>query len=118
MIVSRDNERLKQIRKLRDRSWRDKLGLFFVEGEDSVAAATGAPVDVLRVGEDVEPKLLAGAQQVDRLGRGRLDRVLTLDEEQSELLAPAAVVQLPNELEALVVPGDDHSSTVLTDIFL
>jgi TrmH family RNA methyltransferase len=59
MIVSKDNERLKLVRKLHDRSWRDKLGLFFVEGEDAVAAATAAPVDLLRAGEDVEPKLLA-----------------------------------------------------------
>ncbi len=59
MIVSRDNERLKLIRKLHDRSWRGKLGLFFVEGEDAVDAATAEPVDLLRAGEDVEPKLLA-----------------------------------------------------------
>jgi len=59
VILSRDNERLKLVRKLHDRSWRDKLGLFFVEGEDAVAAATAAPVDLLRAGEDVDPKLLA-----------------------------------------------------------
>jgi RNA methyltransferase, TrmH family len=59
MIVSRDNERLKLIRKLHEKSWRDKLGLFFVEGEDAVEAATATPVDLLRAGEDVEPKLLA-----------------------------------------------------------
>lgn len=59
MISSRDNERLKLVRKLHDKSWRDKLGLFFVEGEDAVEAAAAEPVDVLRAGEDVEPKLLA-----------------------------------------------------------
>ena len=59
MIVSRDNERLKLVRKLHEKSWRDKLGLFFVEGEDAVEAATAEPVDLLRAGEDVEPKLLA-----------------------------------------------------------
>jgi TrmH family RNA methyltransferase len=59
VIVSKDNDRLKLVRKLHDKSWRDKLGLFFVEGEDAVAAATAAPVDVLRAGVDVEPKLLA-----------------------------------------------------------
>jgi RNA methyltransferase, TrmH family len=59
VIVSKDNDRLKLIRKLHSKSWRDKLGLFFVEGEDAVAAATAAPVDLLRVGEDVEAKLLA-----------------------------------------------------------
>jgi TrmH family RNA methyltransferase len=45
--------------RLHDRRWRDKLGLFFVEGEDLVVAATADPVDLLRAGEDVEPKLLA-----------------------------------------------------------
>jgi TrmH family RNA methyltransferase len=61
VIVSRDNERLKLLRKLHDKRWRDKLGLFFVEGEDAVEAATAEPVDLLRAGEDVEPKLLAEA---------------------------------------------------------
>ena len=59
MIVSRDNERLKLIRKLHHRRWRDKLGLFFVEGEDALEAATAEPVDVLRGDEDVEARLLA-----------------------------------------------------------
>jgi RNA methyltransferase, TrmH family len=58
VIVSRDNERLKLVRKLHEKRWRDKLGLFFVEGEDAVSAATGEPVDVLRAGVDVEPRLL------------------------------------------------------------
>jgi RNA methyltransferase, TrmH family len=60
VIVSASNERLKLVRKLHEKSWRDKLGLFFVEGEDAVAAARADPVDLLRAGEDVEPKLLAG----------------------------------------------------------
>jgi TrmH family RNA methyltransferase len=59
LITSRDNERLKLVRKLHEKRWRDKLGLFFVEGEDLVDAATAEPVDVLRAGDDVEPKLLA-----------------------------------------------------------
>ncbi|HST17983.1 MAG TPA: RNA methyltransferase [Gaiellaceae bacterium] len=59
VIVSRDNERLRLVRKLHERRWRDKLGLFFVEGEDAVAAATAEPVDLLRAEEDVEPRLLA-----------------------------------------------------------
>jgi TrmH family RNA methyltransferase len=59
VIVSRDNERLKLVRKLHERRWRDKLGLFAVEGEDAVEAATAEPVDVLRAGVDVEPRLLA-----------------------------------------------------------
>jgi TrmH family RNA methyltransferase len=59
VIVSKDNERLKLVRKLHERRWRDKLGLFFVEGEDAVEAATAEPVDLLRAGVDVEAELLA-----------------------------------------------------------
>ncbi|HEY1514478.1 MAG TPA: RNA methyltransferase, partial [Gaiellaceae bacterium] len=47
------------VRRLHERRWRDKLGLFFVEGEDAVEAATAQPVDLLRADEDVEAKLLA-----------------------------------------------------------
>ena len=54
MIARSDNERLKLVRKLHERRWREKLGLFFVEGEDAVEAATAEPVDLLRAGEDVE----------------------------------------------------------------
>ena len=52
------------MRKLQERSWREKLGLFAVEGEDLVEAGIGAglePSDVLVAGEDVEPELLAEA---------------------------------------------------------
>ena len=62
MITSRDNERLKLLRKLHDRRWRDKLGLFAIEGEDLVEAAVAAgidPVDLLVAGEDVSAELLA-----------------------------------------------------------
>jgi TrmH family RNA methyltransferase len=60
MITSRDNERLKLVRKLHDRRWRDKLGLFAVEGEDLVeAAADLEPVELLAAGENVETELLA-----------------------------------------------------------
>jgi len=62
VIVSRDNEKLKLVRKLADRRWRDKLGLFVVEGEDLVEAGRVAaiePVELLVAGENVEAALLA-----------------------------------------------------------
>jgi RNA methyltransferase, TrmH family len=62
VITSRENERLKLVRKLHERRWRDKLGLFAVEGEDLLEAGLAAglePADVLRAGEDVAPELLA-----------------------------------------------------------
>jgi RNA methyltransferase, TrmH family len=70
MITSPDNDKLKTIRKLRQKSWRRKLGLFVAEGEDLVGAAAAAewPAEfVLRAGADVEPKLLA---EVSALGSG------------------------------------------------
>jgi RNA methyltransferase, TrmH family len=70
MITSKDNEKLKLIRKLAQRKHREREGLFVAEGEDLVeaAAAAGAPeAFVLRGGEDVEPELL---DSVSSLGSG------------------------------------------------
>ena len=66
MITSPDNDKLKTIRKLQQKSWRAKLGLFSAEGEDLIAAAPAAEF-VLRAGEDVEPELL---NAVSTLGSG------------------------------------------------
>jgi TrmH family RNA methyltransferase len=62
VITSADNDRLRLVRKLRERRWREKLGLFACEGEDLVAAASAAsaePVDLLVAGENVAPRLFA-----------------------------------------------------------
>jgi TrmH family RNA methyltransferase len=70
LITSPHNEQLKTIGKLRQRRWRDKLGLFAAEGEDLVDAAAAAgwrPRVLLRAGEDVAPELLAA---VSALGSG------------------------------------------------
>jgi RNA methyltransferase, TrmH family len=71
MIRSADNDKLKTIRKLRDKRWREKLGLFTAEGEDLVEAAARAgcwpAAFVLRAGEDVEAELLGA---VSTLGSG------------------------------------------------
>ena len=70
MIRSAHNDKLKTIRKLHQKHWREKLGLFAAEGEDLVAAAEGAgwePEFVLRSGDDVEPGLL---NDVSALGSG------------------------------------------------
>jgi len=45
--------------RLHERRWRERLGLFFLEGEDAVEAATAKPVELLRAGVEVEPELLA-----------------------------------------------------------
>ena len=70
MITSNDNEKLKLIRKLRERKHREREGLFVAEGEDLVEAAGAAgcePVFLLRAGADVEPDLL---DRVSSLGSG------------------------------------------------
>jgi RNA methyltransferase, TrmH family len=64
MITSADNDKLKTIRKLQQKRWRTKLGLFSAEGEDLIRP--GAEF-VLRAGEDVEPQLL---DAVSTLGSG------------------------------------------------
>jgi TrmH family RNA methyltransferase len=69
-ITSPDNDRIKLIRRLRQRKHREREGLFLAEGEDLLAAARGAgaePVELLTAageglgGTEVDPELLAGA---------------------------------------------------------
>jgi TrmH family RNA methyltransferase len=64
MITSPDNDKLKTIRKLQQKRWRTKLGLFSAEGEDLMHP--GAEF-ILRSGVDVEPELL---DAVSTLGSG------------------------------------------------
>jgi TrmH family RNA methyltransferase len=70
MITSKDNEKLRLIRKLAERKQRRREGLFVAEGEDLVEAAAAAawePAFLLRAGEDVAPALL---DSVSSLGSG------------------------------------------------
>jgi len=76
MISSPQNEKLKLVRKLRERKHREREGLFATEGEDLVEAglAAGAAPRLLLTaagaglgGEEVDPELLA---EVSSLGSG------------------------------------------------
>jgi TrmH family RNA methyltransferase len=73
MIASPQNEKLKLVRKLRERKHREREGLFVSEGEDLVEAglAAGAEPRFLLTasgaglgGEEVEPELLAAASSL------------------------------------------------------
>lgn len=73
MIESPHNEKLKLVRKLRDRKHREREGAFVTEGEDLVEAglAAGAEPRFLLAaagsgleGEEVEPSLLAAASSL------------------------------------------------------
>ncbi len=68
MIASPHNEKLKLVRKLRERKHREREGLFATEGEDLLGAGIAAGVEPHLVlsaagsglgGEEVEPELLA-----------------------------------------------------------
>jgi TrmH family RNA methyltransferase len=70
MITSKDNEKLKLIRRLQQRKHREREGLFVAEGEDLLEAAAKAGVEpelVLVAHEDIDPKLL---DAVSTLGSG------------------------------------------------
>jgi hypothetical protein len=56
------------------------------------------------LGKERRVDVLPGDEQLDRLElTGGLDEILALDDEQLELVAPAPVVELADELEPLVV---------------
>jgi TrmH family RNA methyltransferase len=73
VISSRDNEKLKLVRKLlAGRKHRDESGLFAAEGEDLVAAAGDAgiePVELLVAGETVDAALLASVSTLPHPAR-------------------------------------------------
>jgi TrmH family RNA methyltransferase len=93
VIESKDNEKLKQVRKLRERKHRDREGLFVTEGEDLLAAglAAGAKPRFVLVAPGARSSLspVAGPK-VDR-GAGGGPRVdhgtgLAVDEVAPDLL--------------------------------
>jgi TrmH family RNA methyltransferase len=68
MIASPHNEKLKLVRKLRERKHREREGLFVTEGEDLVLlTAAGYELSLNQGGEEVEPELLAA---ISSLGSG------------------------------------------------
>jgi RNA methyltransferase, TrmH family len=73
LITSASNPTLKLVRKLlAQKLKREELGLFAVEGEDLVAAASTAgiePVELLVAGETVEPRLLAAVSTLPHPAR-------------------------------------------------
>ena len=99
VITSADNEKLKTIRKLQQKRWREKLGLFSAEGEDLIGPN---PVFLLRAGEDVEPELL---DAVSTLGSGT--RVIGVYEQQwaepaGDLLVYLHSVEDPGNVGAII----------------
>jgi len=116
VITSRDNEKLKLVRKLHERRWRDKLGLFFVEGEDLVAAAQDAgfeAVDVLVAGDDVEARLLA---EVSTLGHP--PRVVGVFRRRDSALAAELILALwrvsdPGNVGTLLRSADAFGAGVM-----
>lgn len=72
MITSRENAKLKLVRKLQQRKCRGETGLFVCEGEDLVAAAHEAgigPVELLIAAENVLPDLLASVSTLPHPAR-------------------------------------------------
>jgi TrmH family RNA methyltransferase len=116
MISSRDNEKLKLVRKLHERRWRDKLGLFFVEGEDLVEAARDRgfeQVELLIAGENVEPALLA---EVSTLGHPpRVIGVFRKREPAEGVDVALALWQVadPGNVGALVRSADAFGASVM-----
>ena len=73
MITSKNNEKLKLVRKLGQKKHRERLGLFVTEGEDLARAGLAAGHDPYALlvhpdcgieGETVEPDLLAGVSSL------------------------------------------------------
>lgn len=103
MITSRDNPKLKLVRRLHSRAQRHRLGLFVCEGEDLVDAALAAglePVEVLRAAVS-----RSGAGEAAASAHGRL-RPAYADDVEPALLAEVSALGHPPRILAVFRAGE------------
>jgi hypothetical protein len=59
--------------------------------------------------QELRRDVVARHEQIDRIGSGSDDEILTFRDKEAELVPPAPVVELADELQALVVAGGDQT---------
>jgi len=105
LITSAANPRLRLVRKLDDRRWRDKLGLFAVEGEDLVEAGLAAglePEELLVAGDNVSVDALASVSTLQHPPR----RVAVFRRDELPRLDPAVAPAVGLALWKVGDPGN------------
>ena len=119
LITSKDNEQIKQIRKLKDKKYRDELGVYVIEGIKTVneAIAEGADIQIVVISDDsdeqdeLKQKMLYSVSKFEMLYVNE-----AVFESISHVMHPQGILAVVKKREQAEIDYNENLIVILEDI--